>query len=299
MQTREDIYTRVTNQIIAAVEAGTQKCRLPWQVTEADCFAPVNAVSKRPYRGINVVVLWSAALHKGYAGGLWGTYEQWKTLGGQVRKGETGTAVVLWKPTERTVKIESKNGSPDKEKKQRGLVARGFSVFNLAQVDGYQPVSKPKLFEHARIRHAERILLGTGANIRHGGAVAQYDPERDVIAMPKFEAFREPAGYYSVLAHELTHWTAAPDRLHRKLTGRFGTQSYAAEELIAELGAAFLCATLGISVDPRPDHAAYIASWLAILRNDKKAIFAAASKAQQAADWIFKQAENGSKPAAA
>lgn len=298
MQIREDIYTRVTNQIIAAIEVGTTKCRMPWHVTEADCFAPVNVVSKRPYHGINVLVLWTAALNKGYAGGMWATYEQWKSLGAQVRKGERGTSIVLWKTLERTLRIESKNGLLDKEKTQRALIARDFSVFNLAQVDGYQPVSKPKLFEHARIRHAERILLGTGAEIRHGGAVAQYQPDSDMILLPKFEAFREPTGYYSVLAHELTHWTAAAHRLDRNLTGRFGTQSYAAEELIAELGAAFLCAALGLSVDPRPDHADYIASWLAILRNDKKAIFVAASKAQQAADWIFKQTDYDTENAA-
>jgi len=295
MRNRDDIYTRVTNQIIQAIEAGTKNCRMPWHITEADCFAPINAVSKRPYRGVNVLILWAAALNKGYAGGLWATYEQWKQLGAQVRKGEKSTTVVLWKPTERQAR-ESDEQSTKSEKKRGGLIARGFSVFNLAQVDGYEAVRTPKLFESSRIRAAETTLLGAGADIRHGGATAYYDKAMDFIAIPCFESFRNAIGYYSVLAHELTHWTAAAHRLDRNLSGRFASEAYAVEELIAELGAAFLCAALGLSVEPREDHADYIANWLAILRNDKKAIFTAASKAQQAANWIFMQSETVNLP---
>lgn len=293
MQTHEDIYTRVTNQIIQAIEAGVKTCRMPWHVTEADCFAPLNVVSKRPYRGINVLILWAAAETKGYASGFWATYEQWKQLGAQVRKGERATTVVLWKPTERTVKAQSADETNEKEEKRRGLLARGFSVFNVGQVDGYDPVRTPKLFASSRIRRADRVLLGLGADIRHGGASAYYHKANDFIVIPRFETFRDEAGYYSVLAHELTHWAGAAHRLNRDLSGRFGSESYAAEELVAELGAAFLCATLGLSVEPRLDHADYISNWLGILRNDKKAIFSAATKAQQAADWILNQADGG------
>jgi len=164
------------------------------------------------------------------------------------------------------------------------------------QVDGYEAVRTPKLFESSRIRAAETTLLGAGADIRHGGATAYYDKAMDFIAIPRFESFRNAIGYYSVLAHELTHWTAAAHRLDRNLSGRFASEAYAVEELIAELGAAFLCAALGLSVEPREDHADYIANWLAILRNDKKAIFTAASKAQQAANWIFMQSETVNLP---
>jgi antirestriction protein ArdC len=288
MQNRDDIYTRVTNQIIAAIEAGTKNFRMPWHITEADCFAPINAVSKRPYRGVNVLILWATAQSRGYAGGLWATYEQWKQLGAQVRKGEKATTVVLWKPTEPKSK-KADDQSEQEDKKRRGLLARGYSVFNLAQVDGYQHSRTPKLFENIRIRAAEKVLLGAGADVRHGGSEAYYHKATDFIAIPHFEDFRDSVGYYSVLAHELTHWTAAPHRLNRDLSGRFGSEAYAAEELVAELGAAFLCGALGLSVEPREDHAGYIANWLAILRSDKKAIFSAASKAQQAADWIISQ----------
>jgi antirestriction protein ArdC len=298
MQNRDDIYTRVTNQIIQAIEAGTKNCRMPWHITDADCFAPINAVSKRPYRGVNVLILWAAALDKGYAGGSWATYEQWKQVGAQVRKGEKSTTVVLWKPTESKAK-ETEDDSIATRDKRGGLLARGFSVFNLAQVDGYQAVRTPKLFENIRIRAAEKVLLGAGADVRHSGATAYYHKAMDFIAIPRLEAFRDSVGYYSVLAHELTHWTAAAHRLNRDLSGRFGSEAYAAEELVAELGAAFLCGALGLSVEPREDHADYIADWLAILRNDKKAIFSAASKAQQSADWILQQTDRSSETAAA
>lgn len=298
MQNRDDIYTRVTNQIIAAIEAGTKNCRMPWHITEADCFAPINTVSKRPYRGVNVLILWAAALDKGYAGGLWATYEQWKQLGAQVRKGEKSTTVVLWKPTEPKAK-ETDDESIFTRDKRSGPIARGFSVFNLAQVDGYHAVRTPKLFENIRNRAAEKALLRAGADVRHGGASAYYHKGMDFIAIPRFECFRNSVSYYSVLAHELTHWTAAPHRLNRDLSGRFGSKAYAAEELVAELGAAFLCATLELSVEPREDHASYIANWLTILRSDKKAIFTAASKGQQSADWILQRTDRSSETAAA
>jgi antirestriction protein ArdC len=298
MQTHENIYTRVTNQIIASIEAGAKKCRMPWHVTDADYVAPINASSKRAYRGINVLILWAAALDRGYVGGMWATYEQWKQLGAQVRKGEKSTTVVLWKPTEPKAR-ETGDETERESEKRRGLLACGYSVFNLAQVDGYQHSRTPKLFENIRIRAAERTLLGAGADVRHGESEAYYHKAMDFIAIPRFEDFRDSVGYYSVLAHELTHWTAAPHRLNRDLSGRFGSEAYAAEELVAELGAAFLCATLGLSVQPREDHAAYIANWLAILRSDKKAIFTAASKAQQSADWILQQTDRSSETAAA
>ena len=166
------------------------------------------------------------------------------------------------------------------------MFARGYSVFNAAQVDGYAAPAQPVLPEAERIGHAEAFFAAIGADIRHGGNRACYVPALDQIRMPPFEAFRDPVAYYATLAHEATHLTGHPSRCARDLRGRFGDEAYAAEELIAELGAAFLCADLALAPEPRPDHAAYVASWLNVLRDDKRAIFTAAAKAQQAADWM-------------
>ena len=283
-----DVYTRVTNHIIEAIERGAGTFRMPWHVTDADHFSPLNAVSKKPYRGVNVVSLWAAAEVKGYASGLWATYRQWQELGAQVRRGEESSLVVFWKVSER----EREEADEETEPGRGRIFARGYSVFNVAQVEGYEVPTVTKRSEPERIQAAEAFFGALGADIRHGGNRACYRPLHDDIQMPPFEAFRDVVAYYSTLAHEATHWTGAKARLDRDLSGRFGTNAYAAEELVAELGAAFICADLGLSVEPRPDHAAYISSWLEVLRKDTRAIFTAASKAQQAADYMHgKQAE--------
>lgn len=284
---REDIYTRVTNQIVQAIEAGAPEFRMPWHAGEADCFSPINAVSTRPYRGVNVLTLWVAAAVKCYESGLWATYKQWLELGAQVRKGEQGSTVVLWKPADRSKGDAGMEKENDDQQTRRGLLVRGFSVFNATQVDGYTFLNQPKLSEACRIRAAEQVLFGVGAAIQHSGGKAYYNCTSDCIHLPRFDSFRDAVSYYATLAHELTHWTGAEHRLNRELTGRFESNAYAAEELIAELGAAFLCAQLKLSVEPRPDHARYIVDWLRLLRNDKRAIFSAAAKAQQAADWLL------------
>jgi antirestriction protein ArdC len=180
----------------------------------------------------------------------------------------------------------------------RLLFTRGYSVFNAAQVDGYAPKADAGASMLERIEHAEAFFAGIGAHVRHGGNQAYYAPASDHIQMPPFQAFKEAVGYYSTLAHEHTHWTASAGRCGRQLGKRFGDSAYAAEELIAELGAAFTCAHLGLSTEPRPDHAAYIDSWLRVLRADKRAIFTAASKAQQACDWLVRRAGHAVEVAA-
>jgi antirestriction protein ArdC len=180
------------------------------------------------------------------------------------------------------------------------FLAKGYPVFNVAQVEGYTLPEVPELPESERIQATERFFSALGADLRHGGNEAFYEPELDFIQLPRFEAFREGAGYYSTLAHESTHWTGAKSRLNRDIKNRFGSSAYAAEELIAELGAAFLCSALKMSNEPRADHAAYISNWLELLRRDKRAIFAAASKAQQAMDWMqSRQNENAESSAVA
>ncbi len=283
---RADVYTRVTNQIVAAIEAGKASFRMPWHRAEAEFFRPTNVISKRLYRGINLLSLWSASLDRGYESGFWGTYQQWRQVGAQVRKGEKSCEVVLWKPIDKKQDIES---AETEESRRQGILALGYPVFNVAQVEGFSCKSPPSLSEDRRIKEAQGFFAELPAEIRHGGSEAYYDIEGDFIQMPPFERFRGANYYYSTLAHESVHWSGAKSRLDRQLTGRFGSEAYAVEELVAELGAAFLAAQLGTFSEPRGKHAGYIASWLKVLKSDKRAIFSAASKAQQAADWLIAQ----------
>ena len=296
-EARADIYQRITDRIAAAIEAGAGTWQMPWH-PGADGAAPrlpANAATGKPYRGVNTVVLWATAQAEGYPSAVWATYRQWAELGAQVRKGEQSSPVVFWKI----------NGPDEGEDGGTGgggdggaagedgadgcrprVFARGYSVFNAAQVDGYAAPALPMLPEPERIGHAEAFFAALGADIRHGGNRACYVPSLDQIRMPPFPAFRDAVAYYATLAHEATHLTGHPSRCSRDLLGRFGEEAYAAEELVAELGAAFICADLALAPEPRPDHAAYAASWLKVLRGDKRAIFTAAAKAQQAADWM-------------
>jgi antirestriction protein ArdC len=283
----QSIYTRVTNHILQAIEQGPGCYRMPWHVASVDSLQPTNVASELGYRGVNVLCLWAASQVQGYPSGLWGTYKQWHELGAQVRKGEKATTVVFWKMSEQADSCEGE----EEGKAKKLYLARGYPVFNAAQVDGYTPPEVPKLSETERLETADRYFFGLGADIRHGGDRAFYQPRDDYVQMPPYEAFREAQSYYSVLAHELTHWTGAAHRLERDLSKRFGDAGYAAEELVAELGAAFQLARLGISAEPRPDHAAYIAGWIALLQSDPKALFTAASKAQQAVDWLGQEQE--------
>jgi antirestriction protein ArdC len=177
------------------------------------------------------------------------------------------------------------------------LFTRGYSVFNAAQVDGYTPKVDADMPMLDRIAHAEAFFTAINATLRHGGNQAFYAPATDQIQMPPFAAFRENVSYYSTLAHEHTHWTAPASRCDRQLGKRFGDNAYAAEELIAELGAAFTCAHLGLSTEPREDHAEYIQSWLKVLKADSRAIFTAASKAQHATDWLIARAGESARTA--
>jgi len=249
-------------------------------------------------------VLWATAQAEGYPSAVWATYRQWAELGAQVRKGEQSSPVVFWKvngPDEGEDGGTGGGGDAGGAAGEDGadgrrprVFARGDSVFNAAQVDGYQAPALPALPEPERIGHAEAFFAALGADIRHGGNRACYVPSLDQVRMPPLPAFRDAVAYYATLAHEATHWTGHASRCARDLRGRFGEEAYAAEELVAELGAAFLCADLALAPEPRPDHAAYVASLLKVLRGDKRAIFTVAAKAQQAADWM-----HGRQPATA
>jgi antirestriction protein ArdC len=262
---------------------------MPWHTSGRFAFSPINVASKKPYRGINTVCLWAAAQSKGYESGEWATYQQWQDRGAQVRKGEKSTLVVFWKFANQS--RESQDDGEQAANGSRLLFTRGYSVFNAFQVDGYTPKAERETPIPERIAQVDAFFSGIGADLRHGGNQAFYSLATDHIQMPPFEAFRDGVSYYSTLAHEHTHWTATAGRCDRQLGKRFGDNAYAAEELIAELGAAFTCAHLGLSTEPREDHAQYLQSWLRVLKADKRAIFTAASKAQQACDWLTQRVD--------
>lgn len=284
---RADLYTRVTERVIADLEKGVRPWLQPWSGGHA---AGRITVPRRhngvPYRGINILLLWGEAIANGYASPLWMTFKQALSLEAHVRNGEHGAMVVF---ADRFTKKETDADGNDVEREIPFLKA--YSVFNVAQIEGLpahyyaQPEANGERL--ALIESAEQFFAATGAVIRHGGHMAYYAPGPDVIQLPVPEAFRDAESYAATKAHEFTHWTKHQSRLDRDFGGkRFGDTGYAREELVAELGAAFLCADLGITPEPREDHASYLAHWLEILREDKRAIFAAAAHAQRAVDCL-------------
>lgn len=283
----QNIYQQITNRVIAAIEAGAPKFQMPWH-KGANRAKPKNISSGNPYRGVNILTLWIEQLQHGYTSNVWGTYKQWQACGAQVRRGEHAAPVVFFKG------FEPEN-SPEENKERYAYFAATSLVFNADQVHGAgtpEPSSPAEAFQS--FEQAEAFIAATQAQIKEMGNCACYKRFQDTIYMPNWNLFRgtltrsATEGYYSVLLHELTHWTGHPSRVNRDLNNRFGDASYAMEELVAELGAAFLCADLQITLEPRPDHAAYISRWLEVLKHDKRAIFTAASKASEAVDYLNK-----------
>jgi antirestriction protein ArdC len=290
---RKDVYARVTDRIISDLEQGVRPWMKPWNAEHAAgrITRPLRH-NGTPYRGMNVLLLWGEAVSKGYAAPIWMTYKQAQELGANVRKGEHG-ALVVYANTVTMTDTDDKGQDIEREIP----FMKGYTVFNVEQVDGLpvhyyaQPVNPLPLSE--RIEHADSFIKATAAAIRHGGNSAYYSPDRDAVQMPPFEAFRDKESYYATALHELTHWTKHEKRLNRSFgRQRFGDAGYAREELVAELGSAFLCADLGLTPEIRDDHAAYLGHWLTILKDDKRAIFSAAAHAQRAADYL-----NGLQPA--
>jgi antirestriction protein ArdC len=287
MTEKLDVYSRVTNKIVADLERGNMTWLQPWQAGHqaGPVSRPLRAGGKA-YRGVNVLMLWAASMEKGYSCPLWLTYKQAAELGGQVRKGEHGSLVVY-------ADKFTKEGTDDKGAAVEIEIPfmKGYTVFNAEQIDGlpghfYATVPPLNTAIH-RLDTVESFFASTKASIQHGGNRAFYSPDRDIVQMPELQSFRDGESYYATLAHEMTHWTRHESRLNRDLgRKRFADAGYAMEELVAEIGAAYLCADLGITPETREDHAAYVQSWLTVLKDDKRAILTAASHSLKAADYL-------------
>lgn len=287
---RPDLYSRITNQIVADLEAGVRPWTKPWSSgrLQGSIGRPLR-YNRDPYSGVNVVLLWSEAVASGYTAPMWMTFRQALELGGHVRKGEHGATVVY---ANRFTRTETDANGAEVEHQVPFLKA--YTVFNVEQIDDlpadYRTDPEPALDPSLRIANADCFVDSLGADIRHGGAKAYYDLIGDRIQLPPFESFVDPQAYYATALHELAHWTMHPSRLDRVFNRKGADrEAYACEELVAELGAAFLCADLRLELTPREDHAAYIDHWLKVLKGDKRFIFSAAAHAQRAADYLHQR----------
>ena len=282
--TRPDIYQEVTDEIVAMLEAGTRPWAQPWQTSGASLSMPLrhNGIS---YRGINVLILWASAMTRGFSSPHWLTFKQAIALGGMVEKGSKGTGIVY----ANSIKIEADEGS-DKDERRIPFLKR-YTVFNSDQIeglDGKYPKPEPILANpDTRDAELEALFAKVAVTIQHGGPSAYYMPGPDMIQMPEFEAFVSGEEYYATLAHEQVHMSGHSSRLARPTLLSPKKEDRAREELVAELGAAFIGGTIGFKIESREDHAAYLQSWLSALKNDKKALFTAAREAQSAADYLL------------
>lgn len=292
-----DLHKIVTDKIIKMIEGGMtgDSWEAPWNRTGFD--RPVSVATGNPYNGVNVLLLWAARDKGGYTSNTWGTFKAWQKKGYKLNNAKgKGVLIVYWGMNEKTV--TDSNGNVTEEKR---LVFRYSNVFNADLVEGYEEekTEQPVTIDGQRNRIADQTINNTGAIINHGGDKAYYIPSVDSIRLPTFESFKTVEGYYSTTFHELAHWTGHKSRLDREFGKRFGDEAYAFEELIAELSAAFTCASLGVSSETRQDHAKYIKSWLKVLKNDSRAITTAASQASKASEFIIKGCAETSEKIAA
>jgi antirestriction protein ArdC len=278
---KRDLYTEVSERIIAELERGAAPWVKPWSATAGQNM-PQNAVSNRPYSGCNVILLWLAR-DRGWPTPRFLTFKQAVEAGGNVRKGEHGTKVYFVK------QLQIKDDEAEEADTRLVPMLREYTVFNIDQCENLP--DSVKAGKAMRIRNpdtrdalADEFLRSTGADIRESQGEAYYAPSRDFISVPAFAVFKGADHFYNVAFHELTHWTGHKSRLDRDFKTRFGSRKYAAEELVAELGAAFLCAEFGFDGDVR--NAGYIATWIDLLKSDKRAFFTACNRASKAADYL-------------
>lgn len=288
-----DLYQTVTDKIITAIEQGVKRDGKPLWSGAGATGMPYNRKSGKAYSGVNVLMLWCAAMEAGFSSSAWLTYKQAGELGGHIKKGSKGVQVVYFSTIEREYS-DSETG--ETEARQVGFL-KSYTVFNLEQCEGIEIGIERRTFHGNEA--AEAVMLASGATIIEQGGKAFFRPSTDEIYLPERSRFVSDEAFYSVAMHELTHWTGHKLRLARGFSGRFGTEAYAFEELIAELGAAFCCADLGLIPATMDDHASYIDFWLKVLKHDKKAIFTAASQASKAHAFLMdKSQENQIKLAA-
>lgn len=279
-KTRTDIYQTVTDSIIAALEAGVKPWSCPWQRVPGMSELPSNYATGAAYSGMNIMLLWSSASEQGFKDSRWMTYKQAKAEGGQVRKGEHGTTAIFYS----TLEKENDDGETDYIP-----MLKTFTVFNVEQIDGLpltmETVSPEATFDP--LPQAENLFRKSGANIIEKGQNAFFSPSNDEVWLPERHLFSDAANFYAIGLHELVHWSGGKSRLNREMKGKFGSEGYAAEELVAELGSAFLMADLGIVGEVQ--HESYIASWLKALKNDKRYIFKAASTTSKAHRYLMEK----------
>ena len=274
-----NIYESVTARLIEALEKGVNPWRKPWNCLQYGVLR--NADTNRPYRGLNTLLLNMATMAGGYSDPRWLTYKNAEKLGGTVKKGEKGTQIIFWN----FLSVDKNNTDPDAKDKKIPF-ARAYTVFNVEQCEGIKvaPLDVPQTVQGEVNEIAERIIANVGVISK--GTRAFYSPSSDTVTLPPAAIFESLELYYSTFYHEAAHRTGHPSRLDRDFSGRFGDEAYAFEELVAEIGASFLCSCTGIPLE-KMRHPEYIASWLKVLKNDNKAIFTAAGKAQNAVDFIL------------
>ncbi|MCS4274134.1 MULTISPECIES: ArdC family protein [Raoultella] len=280
-KTKTDIYQTVTDSIIAALETGVKPWACPWQRTPGMSGLPSNYATGMGYSGMNIMLLWCSASEQGFNDSRWMTYKQAKAVGGQVREGEHGTTAIFYTMLER----ENDEGETDYIP-----MLKTFTVFNVEQIDGL-PLSDEAVFPAETFEplpQAEALFRNSSATIIEKGQNAFFAPSTDEIHLPERRLFSDAANFYATGLHELVHWSGAKSRLNREMKGKFGSEDYAFEELIAELGSAFLMADLGIVGEVQ--HESYIASWLKAMKNDKRYIFKAASAASKAHRYLMDKA---------
>jgi antirestriction protein ArdC len=296
---RQDAYTRVTAKIITDLEQGVRPWIKPWNAgnTAGRITRPLRHNGQQ-YSGINILLLWASSVEQGFTSPNWMTFRQAEELGAYVRKGEKGSLVVYANSVTRTEQDET---GADVEREIPFM--KSYTVFNVDQIAGlpdhYYATPEPRFTPVQRIGNAEAFFAAIKADIRYRGGMAFYSKSGDYIQLPPIEAFRDAESFYATLAHETVHLTGHPTRLDRDFGRKtFGDEGYAREELVAELGAAFLCADLELTPEIREDHASYLSSWLKVLRDDKRAIFQAAAHAQRALDFLHRQQPDHSEAAA-
>lgn len=282
-----DLKQAITDQIIEIMEGGADEWRKTWRASAAKGL-PRNGSTGAAYNGVNFFVLSVVGARCGYPTNVWMTYKQAEGMGAQVRKGAKGVMGIYFQMMQK----KKDAAAPATDKAETFPFMRPFWVFNAAQIDGLPEsftVPAPAA-EFDSIEAADRLIQASGAQIRHGYTKAYFDVAQDEVCMPAPESFESPAAYYAVAMHELAHWTGGKARLDRDQGGSFGSDAYAFEELIAELGSAYLCAQVGIADSTVPNHASYLASWVKVLKADKSAIFTASKQAGQAYDFLLEKA---------